>query len=243
VRPARRPVRAVTFDYWNTIIRPTDTQLAQRVASWRAVYEAAGHAVAEELLRGVFATVWDEHQAAWRRNDQYTGATAAARAMELLGLPVGEAARAELVGAFVAPAPDLTLCDGVSALLGRLDELEIRLGIVCDVGFTPSTQLRAVLDRLGVLAHFDGTSFSDEVGWYKPAPEIFHHALGYLGVPAAETAHLGDLRRTDVAGAIDMGMVAVRYRGVFDDESEGPEGDHVVDRHDQVLVALGLEGA
>ena len=54
---------------------------------------------------------------------------------------------------------------------------------------------------------------------YKPAPEIFEHALAGLGgVDPAEAAHVGDLRRTDIAGARAMGILALRYRGVNDDE-------------------------
>jgi len=234
------PLAAMTFDYWNTIVRPTEAQLTRRLEAWRARYADAGHDVEEELLRGVFAAVWDEHQAAWRRNEQYTGDVAAHRAIELLGLPVDRTTEADLVDRFVTPPPELGLCDGVAALITALAERGIRLGIVCDVGFSPSTELRRVLERHDLLRSFTGWSFSDDVGWYKPAPEIFHHALGYLGVPAERVAHIGDLRRTDVAGARGMGMVAVRYRGVYDDASDGPEGDVVVDHHGEVLGALGL---
>ena len=70
---------------------------------------------------------------------------------------------------------------------------------------------------------------------------IFDHALGGLGVDAAHAAHVGDLRRTDVAGARAMGMVAVRYTGVFDDDTQPePEGDHVVDHHAKLPAVLGI---
>jgi putative hydrolase of the HAD superfamily len=236
----RAAVRAVTFDYWNTIVRPTEAQLLLRIKAWQNRYERAGVDVDEELLRGTFAAVWDEHQAAWRRNEQYTGSTAALRAIELIGRAIDSTTQADLVEAFITPAPELSLCDGVATLIGALTARGIRLGIICDVGCTPSTALRRVLDGHALLGRFAGWSFSDDVGWYKPAPEIFHHALGYLGAPPDQVAHIGDLRRTDVAGARGMGMIAVRYRGAYDDTSDGPEGDHVVDHHDHVLDALGL---
>ena len=73
---------------------------------------------------------------------------------------------------------------------------------------------------------------------------IYGRRVGGNGVddPAA-MAHIGDLRRTDIAGALGMGMTAVRFRGVIDDpetEENPQEGDHVIDRHDQLLDALGL---
>ena len=54
-------------------------------------------------------------------------------------------------------------------------------------------------------------------------------------------AHVGDIRRTDVAGAKAMGMVAVRYTGVSDDATQTePEGDIVITRHADLPAALGV---
>jgi FMN phosphatase YigB (HAD superfamily) len=104
--------------------------------------------------------------------------------------------------------------------------------------------LRTRLERNGVVDSFDHWSFSDEVGVYKPDPRIFEHAMAGLGVSEpARMAHVGDLRRTDIAGALSMGMTAVRFRGVVDDprtDANPHEGDHVIDRHDQLLEALEL---
>jgi FMN phosphatase YigB (HAD superfamily) len=119
----------------------------------------------------------------------------------------------------------------------------VRIGIVCDVGFMPSWRLRDELGRHGVLGCFDHWSFSDEVGVYKPDARIFRHALAGLGhVEPHRAAHIGDIRRTDMAGARNMGMRAVRFAGVHDDDDEtsGPEGDAVVTDYGALLPALGL---
>jgi putative hydrolase of the HAD superfamily len=138
-------------------------------------------------------------------------------------------------------AAELHLCDGVVDCLAALKDAGLRLGIICDVGFTPSHILRAHLEGRGILGQFDHLSFSDEVGAYKPSPVIFQHALEGLGGPApAEVAHVGDLRRTDVAGAKGMGMTSVRYTGMFDDDTaDQPEADHVIDDH-RVLPGIVL---
>src|SRR4029434_2234803 len=83
------------------------------------------------------------------------------------------------------------------------------------VGLTPSPTLRDRLTGFGLLRWFDGWSFSDETGWFKPAPAAFLPALEALDVsdPTA-AAHVGDNRRTDVAGALALGMTAVRYTGL-----------------------------
>jgi FMN phosphatase YigB (HAD superfamily) len=108
---------------------------------------------------------------------------------------------------------------------------------------TPSTSLRRYLDAHGVLEHFDHWSFSDEVGVYKPDRRIFEHALGGLGVTEpGRVAHVGDLRRTDVAGARGMGMHAIRFAGINDDAPKGddghPEAHHVAQDHQDVANLL-----
>ena len=108
------------------------------------------------------------------------------------------------------------------------------------MGITPSVGLRRLLEVHGLLHFFDGWSFSDEVGRYKPAPEIFEHALAYLDSTPAETAHIGDIRWTDIAGARAIGMTTIRYRGINDDLDGDPEADHVIDHHDELLGSLGL---
>jgi FMN phosphatase YigB (HAD superfamily) len=52
-----------------------------------------------------------------------------------------------------------------------------------------------------------------------------------LDASPADAAHGGDLRRTDIAGARAIGMRSIRYRGLSDDTSTGPEADSVIDDH------------
>jgi putative hydrolase of the HAD superfamily len=168
--------------------------------------------------------------------------------LQRLGATLDESATQRVHDAFGDAAADTVppLAPNVAEALEALRSRGIRLGIICDVGMTPSTVLRRYLDSYGLLDHFDHWSFSDEVGVYKPHREIFDHALGGLGgVDPGRAAHVGDLRRTDVAGARAVGLTAVRYRAVHDDPepddaSEIVEGDHVIDDHLELLDALGL---
>jgi FMN phosphatase YigB (HAD superfamily) len=63
---------------------------------------------------------------------------------------------------------------------------------------------------------------------------------GVLGVPPARALHVGDLRRTDVAGARGMGMGSIRIRAAFDDASPEPDADHVADSHAHLCLLLEL---
>ncbi len=93
-----------------------------------------------------------------------------------------------------------------------------------------------------MLDRFAAWAFSDETGWFKPAPEAFEPALRALGVTdPTRVAHVGDNRRTDVAGALALGMTAVRYTGFRDDPPEaGPEATLVLNDHRELPALLGL---
>jgi putative hydrolase of the HAD superfamily len=243
-------IEAVTYDFWDTLVRSdnTSTRIARR-DRMIAVLGDVGHHVEAVVFDDVFDRVFDIHSQHWRANQQYTARDGALHVLTLLEVELDDEERELAVDAFcnAAAGVDMQLTVHVADTLAALSERGVKLGIICDVGMTPSPVLRGWLDRHGVLELFDHWSFSDEVGYYKPAPEIFEHALAGLGGVAPDrVAHVGDLRRTDVAGAKAMGMVAVRYRGVFDnsqpadDGQPRPEADHVIDDHADLLDALGL---
>jgi FMN phosphatase YigB (HAD superfamily) len=50
---------------------------------------------------------------------------------------------------------------------------------------------------------------------------------------------VGDLRRTDVAGARAAGLGSVRIRQHHDDLSEHPDADHVVESHAELRGLWG----
>ena len=239
-------LEAVTFDFWNTLVYELRGHLrSRRLEAWAGILEEQGFALERELLDAVYEDAWARHMAAWESGGTpYVATEAAEDLVEGLGLDIPADVRALLLDAFVDAGrhAELHLAEGVEGCLRTLKGAGLRLGIICDVGFTPSTVLRAHLDQRGVLELFDHWSFSDEVGCYKPAPPIFEHALAGLGGPdPARVAHVGDIRRTDVAGARGMGMVAVRYRGISDDDTQPePEAHHVVDHHGDLPAVLGV---
>ena len=62
-----------------------------------------------------------------------------------------------------------------------------------------------MLEDLGLEPHLEFLAFSDEVGVPKPDPAIFAKALAELGAKPERAVHVGDLKRTDVAGARAFG--------------------------------------
>jgi putative hydrolase of the HAD superfamily len=231
-------IKAVTFDFWNTIARSRSGEalVRARQEAVAATCEACDLEVEAELLAATLAEVTASYEGSWSAGTHFhpnEGAEMLVAALGIEGVAREAVAEAFLTagrGAELELSPDIRPC------LEALSEGELRLGIVCDVGFTGGELLREFLDREGLLAHFSGWAFSDEVGHYKPSPQIFEAALGALGAEPAAAMHVGDLRRTDIAGARGVGMRTVRYRGLHDDSGAegGEEAEFVIDSHSEL---------
>jgi FMN phosphatase YigB (HAD superfamily) len=237
-------LRAVTFDYWQTLLweEPGGLQ-SGRVAAWAGLFEEAGIAVPRGALDDAHASAFNLASEAWRAGTQFTAEHAGRHVVEHLGVDVPPDVALAVIEAFSTAGRRTVLhvTRGLQVALVRLRDAGVVCGIVCDVGLTPSPVLREHLEQRDLLRYFDAWAFSDEIGYYKPRPEPFEHVLAALGVDDPHAAaHVGDNRRTDVAGARGKGMTSIRYTGVFDDTSDHPEADHVVGSHEEMLDRLGF---
>lgn len=230
-------VTAVTYDLWLTLLVDDDP--------------AATHLLRSTMLADLLDVPLDEARACEREAHValYQGwlSGRALSVPDLAGVVLRAAGRdldRQDDVAHVLQAP--TAASGVRLLPGAREAVEavsarVPLGLICDTGMSSGAHLRHLLDDLGLLDAFTVTVFSDETGVPKPGALPFATALEALGAPAAETVHVGDIRRRDVAGALAAGMGAIRYRGGRDDvDPDSPEAPHVVDHHADVLPLLGL---
>lgn len=234
------PMKAVTFDFWNTLMweKPGTMRALRRREIERAITEL-GLALDQEEIERELGVISDFQRDHWMRGELFQPHDGVRHLGESLAdgrLTGGQRARIGEALLLSGADPELNPADGIGETLLELKERGMKLGIVCDVGIAPSTVLRGCLERAGLLHLFDTWAFSDEVSSYKPSPEIFRHVLDGLGVEARDAAHVGDLRRTDVAGSRDFGMTSIRYRGVADDPPDGVEdADHVISSHLEIL--------
>lgn len=239
---------AVTFDYWNTLIGETDAPIALRRSLWSQLLVEAGLPVGDEALDAAFKSAWERFERRWQQNEPSAPEQMAGDAVDHVsssaGAEIGGRLRAELMAAYIDASLHVPreLLPGAGETLERLAGLRVDVGVVCDVGTVHSGHLRRWLEELDVAHLVSHYSFSDEVGVFKPDPVIFEHALAGLGGVAPDrAAHVGDLRRTDVAGARQVGMTSVRYRGGRDDTDEThDEADHVIAEHLDLFAALRL---
>src|SRR5262249_56226152 len=98
---------------------------------------------------------------------------------------------------------------GAAEAVPELAARGIALGIVSNTGRPPGIVLRQILERHDLLRHFSVISYSDEIGYRKPDPEIFRRTLAALGAEPRHAAHVGDNPDADVTGAQGPGMPAV----------------------------------
>lgn len=58
---------------------------------------------------------------------------------------------------------------------------------------------------------FSGVFISEEIGFKKPQPEIFHHAVRIANSSISRSIMIGDTYETDILGAISIGMDQVYF--------------------------------
>ena len=236
-------IRAVTFDLWNTLLTGTPGAVEIRSRFWREVIVERGLDIGDDLLHGTLSMLPTRFDEEWRAGRQYGPTEALADCFTAFGDRLASEDRDALAAAFEAASYELKVAPVADAadVLSAVAATGVAVGIISDTNLAVGRHLRTYLDQHRILQHVTFAAFSDEVGVYKPDPAIFRAALAGLGIDDPTTvAHVGDLMRTDVAGARAMGMVTVRFRGVVDDPEDGAEADHVIDRLADLSVVLGL---
>ena len=143
---------------------------------------------------------------------------------------IGPTERTALVEAYVRPALLVppAVDPGARAALEALRARGYTLVLVSNTMRTPGTTLRKLLDRYGVLGLFAHTTFSDEVGIRKPAPEIFALSLRAVGGDAATALHVGDDLVLDVEGARAAGLRVIHVRTTSGQPPVGQKADAVI---------------
>jgi len=129
----------------------------------------------------------------------------------------------------------------VTGAVPLLEALKARGAIVGIVTNNVKSEQTIKLNRCGLAPYVDALVTSEETGIQKPDPRIFEVALGQLGLAAGETAMVGDVWRTDIAGAQAAGLRPVwfNWRGL-------PEVDAAVvqvsalEPVEAVMSALGM---
>src|SRR5215208_175690 len=216
--PPSPPLKAVTFDYWDTLYDGSprrERMRMRREVIGRLIAEVGGPALTRAELDRLYHESGAEAERWWR--DEHRGYSAADRIRWLLRqLDIERppdcahvAAATEAVDEVLArhPAP---LLAGAARMLRAVSPRVRRLAIVSDTGFASGRAQDRLLAADDLLGLFPVRVYSCDVGHAKPHPEPFRRALAALGLRPEEVLHVGDSERTDVGGALSAGLRAVR---------------------------------
>jgi FMN phosphatase YigB (HAD superfamily) len=236
-------IKAVTLDLWNTLLE--DHRLPERkvlrTARLRELLRAAGVEAGDEQIDDAMQASWDNFDRIWVREHR-TPTTTESASVVLASLkapadPELYQKTVTLLEEIILEAPPRPVAGVVKTL--PLLAKRYALAVVCDSGLTPGRVLRQVLDSYGLTSHFGSLFFSDEHGFCKPDPRAFHTALDAIGVPPGKAVHVGDIQRTDVAGAHHAGLLAVHFMGVNASDASLSTGE--VQLYDFAKLPAALE--
>jgi len=243
---------AVTFDFWETLVRDTPDGLARaraaRLVCLAGVLRRAGHPCPTPAVEEAYERCGAEMSSRfWTAHRDCSVEEQVRLFFECLDPGVLVRLEGALFEEAVAGYGEAILrwpprlLPGAAEAVRRLAERGVPLGIVSNTGRTPGRVLRRVLDLHGLRGCFGAMSFSDEVGARKPASAIFLATLRGLGATAGAAWHVGDNPGADVAGARATGMRAVHFAA--DGNAPSAEADLVVRDLSDLPGLLPLRGA
>jgi FMN phosphatase YigB (HAD superfamily) len=94
---------------------------------------------------------------------------------------------------------------GVRESLRDFAAMDLKMVVVSNSDGT----VEQLMHESGLLSFFDAVVDSHVVGYAKPDPRIFEHALALSGSDANRTLHVGDMYYADIVGAEAAGIRAV----------------------------------
>lgn len=197
----------VLFDIDNTLLLKKPT-IAEKV--WELAVQLKPSIQLEEVERAYAASeLWQgaqikkENETGQRMPDEEYLQNVAAVYQRALGLE--EEACKGLTSLFGRNYhKEYQLMPGAHGLLAQLKGAGAKLGIVSN----NHTGVRQVLEGMGIAGFFGCIVISEEVGLYKPDPQILQLACEKLGVPCAGSIYVGD-HPFDVLCAHGAGMAAL----------------------------------
>lgn len=214
---AKMSLKVITIDFWNTLFDSSGGK-HRNALRYHTIMEEISHlgtSVSDEDLDLALKASWEFFNNIWI-NQQRTPKPVETIEFfwSYLKLPFSKTSIDKVTQVFsdsILNYPPKMMTN-VSEALPILAS-KYKLGIVSDTGFTPGSTLQILMKNNGVLEYFNSFSFSDETGVSKPHPKAFNKVLNEFNVSPSEALHIGDIEKTDIKGAIELGMMAIKFSG------------------------------
>ena len=243
-------VKAITFDFWDTIVRDDSDEpkreaqgLRSKAAERRhllwqtldrqAPTDKASVDLAFDVQEAAFRKVWFQQSITWEVGDRLDVL------LWGLGRTLPDDDRAALVRQYeemeLLVSPDLI--DGAADVLAELSS-RYKLGVISDAIYSPGRCIRQLLEQLSIKPFFQGFVFSDEAGRAKPDETTFRSAAAQLGVDLSEMIHIGDRDSKDVQGPQTLGMKAILFTATRDADQDATTADAVCRSYAELPAAI-----
>ena len=236
-------IQAVIFDMGGTLLRfarpGSGSWRELETPGIRSLYRyliEQGHPIVsheEDFVEAMFARLAE----GW---EQSTGGHINLRAVDWIAagaaahdVTLDEQALREAAHMYARPMrAGLAAMPGAVETLAMLREQGYRTGLISNT-IWPAELHMEDLAELGVLTYLDHMDFSGELGYWKPNPRVFLHALSRLDATPESAVFVGDNPHEDILGAQGVGMRAVWQRS-----AEFPLGDVRPDATIETLAEL-----
>ncbi|MFW5829996.1 MAG: HAD family hydrolase [Planctomycetota bacterium] len=222
-------IQCITFDWGDTLVtnrgNPYRMSLRRAIAALGADLQAAGQRVPagwDEQTELAVTSHWSQsgHLQDDAEIDAMESITTAIESVCGAGACQQAPIQALIDSFFTRFTAVLQPFHGVGEVLQALKGRGYRLGILSHVPW-PAEQCRAWYRRHGWDQWLDFYSFSSEVGWIKPHPAHYRHALAQAGCKPGQILHVGDHPERDVRGGRDYGFrTCLRRSETFYSEQE-----------------------
>lgn len=195
-----------------TVLFDLDHTLLDSDASAQAAFDTTMRSIDVAPTAEVFAVYDRLNQALWRRveaGEISPNDVKVRRFEQLLGELGTRGDPVEMGTTFVQALTDHgELFPGARELL---DSVHGKVAMAMVTNGIGAVQ-RGRLDRLGIEKYFEVVSISGELGMSKPAPSIFDHTLGALGVSdRSAVVMVGDSLASDIAGGVNAGVDTIWF--------------------------------
>lgn len=207
-----RILKAVTFDFWDTLAFATDYTNV-RIDFLMNLLEKEGFSQEKALIKDAYLSAQKAFYNTWKYEQRYFSAQERTDiVLSELKITLPEELKHTITKEFeeiVLRVPPPIMHDAETVL--KLLHERYKIGLICDSGMSPGNVLRRILKKQKLLMYFHSMVFSDEIGYTKPHAKIFGRALEKLQALPEEVVHIGDLLTTDIAGAQAYGMKAIWF--------------------------------
>ncbi|HRP02881.1 MAG TPA: HAD family hydrolase [Candidatus Kapabacteria bacterium] len=210
-------IKLITIDFWNTLYDSSNGMNRNALRQHTMFEEIAKHGynVSNEEYEQALNASWEFFNDLWV-NQQRTPLTEETIEFfwQYLNLPYDDYSIGRIAKVFKDSILDYPpkLMSGVKEFLEQYHN-DMKFGLISDTGFTPGSILVELMEIDGIAQYFSAFSFSDETGVSKPNPIAFNKILNTLNINPDEALHIGDIEKTDVIGAKEIGMRTIRFDG------------------------------